>query len=66
MKNGRWMLRARAYATIELVSRVKTTEPTVMIAVFSSACGKLVRTQASAKFSHRIGFGSSNPVPCVS
>ena len=37
-----------------------------MIAVFSSACGKLVRTHASAKFSQRIGFGSSNPVPAVS
>ena len=37
-----------------------------MIAVFSSARGKLVLSHASAKFSQRIGFGHSNPVPAAS
>src|SRR3954451_18545666 len=60
------MLRARAYATTELVSRVKTTAPTVMNAVLARACGKLVRSHASAKFAQLTGFGHSKPVPCVS
>ena len=33
------MLRAMAYATIEFVSRVRTTVPTVMIALFSAVLG---------------------------
>src|SRR5690606_18747295 len=33
---------------------------------FSSACGKLVRSQATAKLSQLIGQGSSKPVPDAS
>ena len=63
MKNFRDMLRAMAYATIELVSRVSTTVATVMMALFSAAFGKLVSVHASAKLLQLMVVGRPKPVP---
>ncbi|SNT41323.1 hypothetical protein SAMN05421812_105414 [Asanoa hainanensis] len=57
------MLRLIAYATIEFVTSVSTTAPTVISALFNAACGKFVRSQASEKLAQRGSAGNPKPDP---